>query len=150
LVDHRFDLLGRDVLSGHEYVFVERHIGPFFGWIEAQSTDKAAKRAVFARSIGAKPFEPSMRPERLSKAETRDDGSENPAWTHVQAVRSAPGRSEREGGLIAAFGPKGKEPAAVAGAWAASTFTESDRTLYLLGDASFCAKKRCPPLCAML
>ena len=32
LVDHRFDLLRRDVLAGHEHVLVERHNGPFLGF----------------------------------------------------------------------------------------------------------------------
>ena len=40
----------------------------------------------FAHPIGAKPFEPA-RPERLSKAETRDDGAEeNPYGQAVPSV----------------------------------------------------------------
>jgi hypothetical protein len=53
------------------------------------------------RPIGAKPFEP-VRPERLSKAETRDDGFRKTLQIESSAVRSAPGRSEREAGGIAA------------------------------------------------
>ena len=58
----------------------------------------SVKQAGSPRPFGAKPFEPA-RPERLSKAETPDDGSENPVWPS-HTVRSAPGRSEREAGAI--------------------------------------------------
>ena len=60
----------------------------------------------FARPIGAKPFEPA-RPERLSKAETRDDGIQNP-YAASRTVRSAPGRSEREAGAIVDLAREGK------------------------------------------
>jgi hypothetical protein len=62
----------------------------------------------FARPIGAKPFEPA-RPERLSKAETRDDGTWERPCMENHAVRSAPGRSEREAARIVGLLLKCKE-----------------------------------------
>jgi hypothetical protein len=67
---------------------------------------KEVFEAGFARPIGAKPFEPA-RPERLSKAETRDDEVQNP-YAASHTVRSAPGRSEREAGAIVDLGQDGK------------------------------------------
>jgi hypothetical protein len=50
----------------------------------------------FARPIGAKPFEPA-RPERLSKAETRDDGFKNPAWQAKPSVQPPAGANAKRG-----------------------------------------------------
>jgi len=50
--------------------------------------------AGFARPIGAKPFEPA-RPERLSKAETRDDGTEIPMRQAAPSVQPPAGANAK-------------------------------------------------------
>ena len=97
LVDHSLDLLRGDILASHEDMLIERHNGPFSGFEGQASALDEECLGRFAHPIGAKPFEPA-RPERLSKAETRDDGAQKtPMRQAAPSVQPPAGANAKRG-----------------------------------------------------
>ena len=108
LVDHRLDLLGRHVLASHEDVFVERHIGPFSRLSSSLDALMSSEASRFDASDRRQALRASQGP---SGCRRRRHGTTDPKKPCMDkpAVRSAPGRSEREGGAIVAYSREGKE-----------------------------------------